>query len=226
MRALESLSMRIAVAGATVYLGWIFLGRSELDRRSAQGGRPGTSSQASEFDRIYGGSEVKILQFYARDSAAIEGQGTVLCYGVLNAKSVRISPPVGGVDPAITRCVAVAPERETEYTLTAEGRDGRTVSASFVLPVRADPDTLPKIDHFRVVSRTKDYLGRPIFKLSYADRNAEEVSISPPVFAPMKKAPYGQFYVAPRETTTYTLTVKGKFGHTATRQLTVEVPPG
>jgi hypothetical protein len=36
----------------------------------------------------------------------------------------------------------------------------------------------------------------------------------------------GSFYVAPEKTTTYTLTVTGKYGHKATRSLTVEVPPG
>jgi hypothetical protein len=60
----------------------------------------------------------------------------------------------------------------------------------------------------------------------FGAKNPEEVSIDPPVFPPLHGAVYGQFYVAPAQTTTYTLTVTGKKGRKAQRQLTIEVPPG
>jgi hypothetical protein len=72
---------------------------------------------------------LKILQFYARDGVIIEDQSTVICYGVVNAKSLRIDPPMPGFYPALNRCVEVSPQHDTKYTLTAVGNDGQTASA-------------------------------------------------------------------------------------------------
>ena len=216
--------VKIALAVVLAYVVWIFVSRSISERRWIASHQAAPAARNSGFEKTYGGSELKILQFYARDGVVNEDGKTVICYGVLNAKSVRIDPPVEGVGVSLNRCVEVAPEHDTRYTLTAEGADGRTVSASFDLSVVPDPATLPKIKYFQVAGRRKDYLGRPLFVLSYADENAEEVSIDPPVFEPLHKSPMGRFYVRPDKSTTYTLTVKGKHGHIARKQLTVEVP--
>ncbi len=157
--------VRILLAAAVVYVGWVFLDRELAGRRWLRQHQPLPSASNPKFDAIYGGSSVRILQFYARDGVLTEGDKTVLCYGVVNAKSVRIEPPVEGVGVALNRCVAAAPERDTRYTLTAEGTDGRTVSESFTLSVAPDPATLPKITYFRVAARKKDYLGRSVFLL-------------------------------------------------------------
>src|SRR5204863_9006007 len=125
---------------------------------------------------------------------------------------------------AWNRGVEVGAERETRYTLTAEGADGRRISESFVLGVHADQDTLPRITSFGIAKRERDYTGKWIFSLSFAAQNPEEVSIDPPVFSPLHRSPMGSFYVAPEKTTTYTLTVTGKYGHKAQKQVTVEVP--
>jgi hypothetical protein len=63
-----------------------------------------------------------------------------------------------------------------------------------------------------------------VFTLSFAVQNAEEVSIDPPVFPTLHGALSGQFSVKPDKTTVYSLIVKGKNGHVARRQLTVQVP--
>ena len=213
----------VAIAGV-LYTGWVFASRhfSAGQWMSRQARKPSDSQAA--FDRIYGGTAVKILQFYARAATHTEGGESLICYGVLNAKSVRIEPPVDGVFAALNRCVAVAPEHDTRYTLTAEGHDGRTVSESFVLAVRADPDTLPKITTFRVVDRKTDYRGRSVFLLTFGAQNVETVDIDPRAFPTLHGAPNGRFYVAPEKTTTYTLTITGKRGHKAQQQLTVQVP--
>jgi hypothetical protein len=166
---------------------------------------------------------VKILAFYPREPIVTEGQTTLLCYGVSDAKSVRIDPPVEGVSPALSRCVEVRPKGETRYTLTAEGSDGKSVSQSVTVGVGTDTAALPRITSFQIDGTQKDYSGKTIFTLSFADQNAEEVSINPPVFPTLHGAPSGQFSVKPDKTTTYTLSVKGKNGHVAHKQLTVEV---
>jgi len=142
----------------------------------------------------------------------------------LNAKAVEIEPTVDGVFPALNRCVAVAPEKDTRYTLTAEGNDGQKVAASFVMSVHPDEALLPKITSFAIAGQQKDYRGRIVFLLSFGAQNVETVDIDPQAFPTLHGAPYGRFYVAPEKTTTYTLTVTGKRGHQARQQLTVEVP--
>jgi len=170
------------------------------------------------------GDPVKITAFYPRDVQVVEGGTTVLCYGVSNAKTVRIDPPVDGVSPALTRCVEIRPKGETTYTLTAEGSDGKAVSQSVTVRIGVDTAASPRISSFQMDGAKKDYSGKIIFTLSFADQNADEVSIDPPVFPTLHGAPSGQFSVAPAKTTTYTLTAKGKNGHVARKQLTVEVP--
>jgi hypothetical protein len=59
-----------------------------------------------------------------------------LCYGVENAKSVRISPSIPGVYPSTNRCLEIVPERTTHYTILAEGFDGRVATQSFTLAVQ------------------------------------------------------------------------------------------
>ena len=89
-----------------------------------------------DWERAYGGKDVRITMFYARDAISQPGKGTLLCYGVVNAKSARIEPTVEAVYPAVSRCVPVVPQRETKYTLYAEGGDGRVASQSLTLSVR------------------------------------------------------------------------------------------
>jgi hypothetical protein len=211
-------------AVAVAYLGWVFAGRAVNTSRWARRNAP-PEDAATEFARVYGGTSLEILQFYAREGNILEGTKTVICYGVLNAKSVKIEPAVDGVSPSLNRCVEVSAEKETRFTLTAEGHDGRTASESFVLGVRPDEATLPRIRAFAVTKTERDYSGKWIFSLAFSAENPEEVSIDPPVFPTLHRSPMGSFYVAPQQTTTYTLTVTGKFGHKATRSVTVQVPP-
>jgi hypothetical protein len=202
-----------------LYTGWTFLSRS-----SGGHAPPAPNNGDPEFERTYGGKEVKILQFYAEGASAQQGQRTLICYGVLNAKSVRMEPPVADLTPAVNRCVGVTETRNTRYTLIAEGNDGQTISASFELAAHADEDSLPKITRFDVADRKPDYSGRMVYMIVFAQTNGQEISIDPPAFRTLHGAPTGQFYVAPQTTTTYTLTVTGKFGHKAQKTLTLEVP--
>jgi hypothetical protein len=210
---------------AVVYVSWVFLARYWSHHNTTPVKDEEQARRNAEFARTYGGTQVKILQFYAREGNLTQGSPTVLCYGVLNARAVRITPAVDGVSPALSRCVEVSPIKDTQYTLTAEGNDGHTVSESFMLQVSADQAKLPRISYFRI-SHHKVERGRHIFTLVFADQNGDEISVDPPVFPTLHGAPNGQFFVSPEQTTTYTLTVSGKFGKKAQKTLTVEVPPG
>jgi len=221
---LAQLVLRLLLLGAFVWLVLIFGDRLiEYRRRDFAREREEAAARAA-FLKTYGGDAVRILQFYARDGQVVEGRSTVLCYGVLNAKAVRIEPAVDGLTPSLNRCIDVAPLHQTRYTLTAEGADGRSVTASFTLPVVADEETLPRIKSFGIARQGVDR-GRQFFVLSFTVENAVTVDVDPPVLPTLHKAPMGQFMVVPEKTTVYTLIVTGKHGHKARRELKVIVPP-
>jgi hypothetical protein len=220
--SLAQWSLRVAVLAAVLCLGWVFAKRQGFGSGSPSP-QPHTAVASSGSNPANDADGVKIAQFYARDGVLTEGGKTVLCYGVSNARSARIEPPVDGVGPALSRCVEVRPKSETRYTLIAEGADGRAVSQSVSVRIASDPAILPKITSFRIAGCVKDYEGKPVFSLSFGAQNVEEVSIDPPVFAPLHGSTFGQFGVRPDKTTTYTLSVAGKYGHVARKQLTVDV---
>jgi hypothetical protein len=82
---------------------------------------------------------VRILLFQASVGSLTEGQKAQLCYGVANAKSVRIAPVAVRVYPSANRCVEIVPQHTTHYTILAEGFDGSVATKSFTLPVQAAP---------------------------------------------------------------------------------------
>lgn len=118
----------IPVALTLVYTVWIFW------QRHAYQLPPRPRPQVSDPLLAYG-DRLTILQFYGTPRIS-PGASGLLCYGVLNAKAVRLDPPVERVWPALSRCFDVSPAATTRYTLTAEGADGASASRSFEVTVR------------------------------------------------------------------------------------------
>ena len=82
---------------------------------------------------------VRILRFYATTGSITQGDRAQLCYGVENAKSVRIAPWLEPVAPAANRCMEIVPEHTTHYTILAEGFDGNVVTRVITLVVEMAP---------------------------------------------------------------------------------------
>ena len=84
--------LRIALAVAIAQLGWTWLQRhdSEMRIRRLLAGRASQSNAPAPDN----GTDVKIVQFYARSGEITDAEDTVICYGVRNARAVRIDPPV------------------------------------------------------------------------------------------------------------------------------------
>jgi hypothetical protein len=208
-----------ACLAAVAYCGWTF-----LSRRWPRHARPvpATTFGSAALDRIYGGNDVQIVSFSTRDGVLTEGQSTVVCYGVVNAKTVRLEPASGATPPSLSRCLEVAPKANTRYTLTVTGHDGRVATASLEVQVQPDAASFPKITSFKVVG-TRMVNGRPLYALYFTAENAETVSVEPPVVAPLRRPVYGHFSASPTEPTTYVITALGKKGRTDKRSLTL--PP-
>ena len=95
-----------------------------------------------------GRGPVRILQFYASVGTLTPGDKAQLCYGVENARTVRIVPALPGVYPAYIHCLEIVPEHTTHYTLQAEGYDGTVATRSFTLPVHGAPSARPLVLHY------------------------------------------------------------------------------
>lgn len=93
-----------------------------------------------EQDRVavemLGGKEFSILDFYASPNVIHRGESAELCYGVSNAKNVKLEPPAQPVWPSGARCVSVSPTKTTTYTLTIEDAAGHSKSGTVELAVR------------------------------------------------------------------------------------------
>ena len=97
-----------------------------------------------------GGSagRVRILQFRASVGALMQGETAQLCYGVENAKLVRIAPVAAHVLPATNRCMEIGPRHTTHYTIMAVGFDGSVATRSLTLPVQTAPVDVPNVPLF------------------------------------------------------------------------------
>ena len=111
------------------------------DRRTIehQAARELTEKQ-NEQDRLaveqLGGKEFAILSFYASPTVIQRGESAQVCYGVANAKSVKLEPQPQPVWPSVAHCVDVSPNKSTTYTLTIEDGAGKTQSQDVELKVR------------------------------------------------------------------------------------------
>lgn len=126
----------IVLCLALAYLGWVFFSRwqttHEIEQRIAAEKR----AQAEKTFEGMGGDRFEILSFYASPGVIRRGDDVTLCYGVSNAKSVTLQPQSNPVRPSQARCVNVAPQKTTTYTLTATDAAGNTKSSSVTVEVR------------------------------------------------------------------------------------------
>ena len=125
----------IAILIAAIYVGWIFYSRWNDDQEANRARVEKQRAAAQQTLDQLGGGQFKILNFYAVPGAVKRGDSATVCYGVSEAKAVRIEPKVEELHPAISHCLQVTPKKTTEYTLTAEDGKGHTTTQSFTIQV-------------------------------------------------------------------------------------------
>ena len=128
--------MWIAPVVVAIFVAWTLYSRSEEDRRIQQEAIEKKRAQDQRAVESLGGNRFEILQFYATAAIIRRGEAVQLCYGVSNAKTVRLEPQSNAVWPSFARCVSVSPTKDTAYTLTIEDGQGNTKSASLLVQVR------------------------------------------------------------------------------------------
>ena len=128
--------MAVAIAIAAIYDGAVFYSRWSHDRDETQARAQREADQAKRTSDLAGGDALKILGFSASPGVVQAGGQATLCYGVNEATTVKIEPPVENVYPALSHCVSVSPKKDTEYTLVAQDAAGHSASASLTIRVR------------------------------------------------------------------------------------------
>lgn len=127
----------LAVAG---YVGWVMYSRWQENREIDERAKTRQNAKQIDDDRrtveMLGGNRFEIVNFYASPSVLRRGESAQVCYGVSNAKSVRLEPPDAPVWPAYSRCFDVTPKKDTTYTLTATDANGTAKVSSVTVKVR------------------------------------------------------------------------------------------
>ncbi|HEX4378706.1 MAG TPA: hypothetical protein VH022_01640 [Candidatus Acidoferrum sp.] len=129
----------IVVVVAVVVVGWILFSRwsdtKQIERRANEEKR----DKQHEADRValdqMGGKTLDIQAFYANPGAVHRGETVQLCYGVANAKNVKLEPQPNPVWPSYARCVDIKPTKTTTYTLTIDDGAGNTKTQSLEVKV-------------------------------------------------------------------------------------------
>jgi hypothetical protein len=125
---------------AMLYVGATFYFRRqqnlEIEQRAAETAAAAKRAEDRQTVEQLGGNEFKILNFYATPPVVHRGEAVQLCYGVSNAKLVKLEPQTNSVWPSFSRCVEIAPTKTTEYKLTAEDGNGNSKTSTVTVQVR------------------------------------------------------------------------------------------
>lgn len=130
----------ILVGIVLLIVGWILFSRWQQNLAIERRSREERSEKQREQDRValeqLGGKELAIQSFYASPGAIHKGDSVQLCYGVANAKTVKLEPQPNPVWPSYARCVSVSPTKSTTYTLTISDAAGNVQTQSLEVKVQ------------------------------------------------------------------------------------------
>ena len=177
---------------------------------------------APEAQQVAPSKTAKILQFYAGSPTVARGEQVLICYGVEDAKSVRLEPPIEQINPSFNRCFQYAPAATSHIKLIAAGADGTERSKTIEVAVAgvASPPKGQLILFF--VSSGKSVPAGQRVTLCYETRNASSVRIEP---APTDRKLSGKDCVTAevKQKTRYTLFATGPNGIQDRESLQVDV---
>jgi len=156
----------------------------------------------------------------------LDNQSVGLCYGVENAKTVRLEPPVEQLKPGYNRCFYLTrPHHHLQAAgrglrwqrgLAVRHRQGEALGGRAAVhggqsgPVHVDLSSAPEVSRGEAVT------------LCYGAPNAVSVTMDPPL-QELKPAARFCFQAKPERTTTYSFTATSKDKNMETATLTVKV---
>jgi hypothetical protein len=125
-----------AVIIVALYVAWILWSRYQAAQEAvAAAQQRQAQAQKDTYDQI---SQHGELTFTTFEAAAVvkRGETTQLCYGVVNAKTVKLDPPVENIKPSFRHCLDITPKRTTTYTISADDGAGHTKTATLTVRVK------------------------------------------------------------------------------------------
>jgi hypothetical protein len=126
----------VALVLAFLYVGWTLYSRHESNRRAQEeAAAKQAEARKNVVDQYFGSGEVRFPLFHADSAVLKPGEKAHLCYGVVNAVSVKLDPPVEPIKPTYRHCIEIAPQKTTTYTITGVNAKGRSKSVSLEVRV-------------------------------------------------------------------------------------------
>jgi hypothetical protein len=157
----------------------------------------------------------QVSTFVATPAAITAGQTTQLCWKVINATSISITPAIG-TNLNANDCAAVSPSQTTTYTLTATNASGQIQANTTVTVGQV------QILSFTAAPATSSAAGAPV-TLSWTTANATSVILTGADIPPQTLPVNGSLVVHPITNSTYTLTAYGPGGQTVSVTISVFV---
>jgi hypothetical protein len=121
---------------AAAYTGWTFYSRYSAGQEASEKAREKEAQQDQNTVDRFGGGKLRILSFYASPHLVSSGQRVLVCYSVVNATEVSITPEIEPIKPSITRCLEVFPKETTTFTLKARDAAGAEATQKASVVVR------------------------------------------------------------------------------------------
>ncbi len=166
----------------------------------------------------------RIIHFYASPGEIERGGAATVCYGVENARTVRIEPAAETLSPSPNRCFQVSPLQDTRYKLTAEGSAGAPATQWLTIRVKTRPAPPPAQEPLIAVfaaAATEISAGHSV-TVCYGVRDAKSVRLEPEGRA-LEPVERQCLNLRPANTTTYTLVASGAGGRIEREQITIYV---
>src|SRR5260370_16613449 len=111
-----------ALGIAALVVGWILFSRWYENRGIEKHANEERTQKQQEQDRValeqLGGKDLAIQNFYATPGEIRRGETVQLCYGVANAKTVKLEPHPNPVRPSYSPSLHSTPPNSPTYTLT------------------------------------------------------------------------------------------------------------
>ncbi|MBV9760459.1 MAG: hypothetical protein JO340_07845 [Acidobacteriaceae bacterium] len=127
----------VAVVIAALYVAWTFYSRHEAEVKARQAlAQQQADHRQREAQTIFGSGGLSFRTWSADKGVVRPGETAHICYGIVDAKSVRIDPPVQQLKPSYLHCFDVQPKQTTTYTITADDGAGHTASQHLTIQVR------------------------------------------------------------------------------------------
>ncbi|MDQ2842298.1 MAG: hypothetical protein M3Y72_14895 [Acidobacteriota bacterium] len=127
----------VAMIVAALYVAWTFYSRHQSDIEAQKVAAAKQQEQRERTVRaVFGSGEIRFSMFSADSGFLKRGEHTQLCYGVENATTVTLDPPVAPVKPSYRNCMEIAPKTTTTYKITASDAAGHSQSQSLTVHVQ------------------------------------------------------------------------------------------